>query len=135
MKSALTVGVKILVSAGLLYYLLLRSDLDAVTDDVWQRLYQVNVVGAFHCARASAVVMRETPAADGAEIIVELWDVPQARFGEFVAEIPPPLGIGNLELADGRWVKGFICEPYALDGARDITSFGGWRAFIASTQA
>lgn len=72
---------------------------------------------------------------DGAEIIVELWDVPLARFGEFVAEIPPPLGIGNVQLADGRWVKGFICEPYALDGARDITSFGGWRAFIASTKA
>lgn len=71
---------------------------------------------------------------DGAEIIVELWDVPQARFGEFVAEIPPPLGIGNLQLADGRWVKGFICEPYALEGARDITGFGGWRAFIASLQ-
>ncbi|WP_460142054.1 allophanate hydrolase [Pseudomonas sp. S2_E01] len=71
-------------------------------------------------------------ATDGAEIIVELWDVPQARFGEFVAEIPPPLGIGNLELADGRWVKGFICEPYVLEGARDITGFGGWRAFIAS---
>ncbi|MDX5374006.1 MAG: allophanate hydrolase [Pseudomonadaceae bacterium] len=74
-------------------------------------------------------------AEDGAEIIVELWDVPQARFGEFVAEIPPPLGIGNLQLADGRWVKGFICEPYALAGARDITAFGGWRAFIASLQA
>lgn len=73
-------------------------------------------------------------AEDGAEIIVELWDVPQARFGEFVAEIPPPLGIGNLQLADGRWVKGFICEPYALDGARDITGFGGWRAFIACQQ-
>jgi allophanate hydrolase len=71
---------------------------------------------------------------DGAAIIVELWDIPQARFGEFVAEIPAPLGIGNLQLADGRWVKGFICEPYALDGARDITSFGGWRAFIASQQ-
>lgn len=74
-------------------------------------------------------------AEDGAEIIVELWDVPQARFGEFVAEIPPPLGIGNLQLADGRWVKGFICEPYALKGARDITSFGGWRAFIASQKS
>ncbi|CAN7434716.1 allophanate hydrolase [Pseudomonas sp. LjRoot71] len=73
-------------------------------------------------------------AADGAAIIVELWDIPQARFGEFVAEIPAPLGIGNLQLADGRRVKGFICEPYALDGARDITSFGGWRAFIASQQ-
>ena len=71
---------------------------------------------------------------DGTEIIVELWDVPQARFGEFVAEIPPPLGIGNLELADGRWVKGFICEPYALQGARDITAFGGWRAYLASLQ-
>jgi allophanate hydrolase len=70
--------------------------------------------------------------ADGSEIIVELWDVPQARFGEFVAEIPAPLGIGNLQLADGRWVKGFICEPCALDGARDITGFGGWRAFITS---
>ena len=73
-------------------------------------------------------------AEDGAAIIVELWDIPQARFGEFVAEIPAPLGIGNLQLADGRWVKGFICEPYALDGARDITSFAGWRAFIASQQ-
>lgn len=73
-------------------------------------------------------------AEDGAAIIVELWDIPQARFGEVVAEIPAPLGIGNLQLADGRWVKGFICEPYALDGARDITSFGGWRAFIASQQ-
>ncbi|MFZ3152989.1 allophanate hydrolase [Pseudomonas sp.] len=73
-------------------------------------------------------------AEDGAAIIVELWDIPQARFGEFVAEIPAPLGIGNLQLADGRWVKGFICEPYALNGARDITSFGGWRAFIASQQ-
>ena len=72
--------------------------------------------------------------AEGAPIIVELWDVPQARFGEFVAEIPPPLGIGNVQLADGRWVKGFICEPYALQGARDITDFGGWRAFVASNQ-
>lgn len=71
-------------------------------------------------------------ASEGASIIVELWDIPLARFGEFVAEIPPPLGIGNLQLADGRWVKGFICEPLALESAEDITAFGGWRAFIAS---
>jgi len=68
----------------------------------------------------------------GAHIVVELWDVPTARFGEFVAEVPPPLGIGNLKLADGRWVKGFICEPWALESALDITEFGGWRAYIAS---
>ena len=68
----------------------------------------------------------------GQSIIVELWDVPVARFGEFVAEIPAPLGIGNLTLIDGRSVKGFICEPWALADALDITSFGGWRAYIAS---
>lgn len=70
----------------------------------------------------------------GSPIIVELWDMPIARFGEFVAEIPAPLGIGNLTLADGRTVKGFICEPWALTEARDITDFGGWRAYIASLQ-
>jgi len=68
----------------------------------------------------------------GRAIVVELWDMPIARFGEFVAEIPAPLGIGNLLLADGRSVKGFICEPWALADALDITEFGGWRAFIAS---
>lgn len=68
----------------------------------------------------------------GSAIIVELWDIPLARFGEFVAEIPAPLGIGSLELADGRTVKGFICEPWAIPEATDITSFGGWRSYIQS---
>ncbi|WP_251865623.1 allophanate hydrolase [Achromobacter sp. Marseille-Q4962] len=71
-------------------------------------------------------------AESGAPIEVELWDVPAARFGAFVAEIPAPLGIGTLELADGRQVKGFICEPCGLEGALDITRFGGWRAYLAS---
>lgn len=66
----------------------------------------------------------------GQPITVELWDIPLARFGELVAEVPAPLGIGTLTLADGRQVKGFICEPAALNGARDITEFGGWRAFV-----
>ncbi len=69
--------------------------------------------------------------ADGASINLELWDVPLARFGEFVAEIAPPLGIGNVELSDGQWVKGFICEPWALQDALDITEFGGWLAYLA----
>ncbi|KAB8306126.1 allophanate hydrolase [Erwinia endophytica] len=68
---------------------------------------------------------------DGAPVIVELWDVPLARFGEFVAEIPAPLGIGTLELIDGRQVKGFICEPAVLAHATDITEFGGWRNWLA----
>ena len=41
-----------------------------------------------------------------------------------------PLGIGNVTLADGRAVKGFLCETYATIGAEDITAFGGWRAWL-----
>lgn len=70
---------------------------------------------------------------DGAEIEVELWDIPMASFGSFVAMIPAPLGIGTLQLADGRNVKGFICEDRARQGASDITGFGGWRAYITGT--
>jgi allophanate hydrolase len=62
-------------------------------------------------------------------IEVEIWNLDDAGFGSFVAEIPPPLGIGTLELEDGTRVKGFLCEPIGLEGARDITEFGGWLAF------
>ena len=55
--------------------------------------------------------------------------------GSFLALIPPPLGLGSVELADGRWVKGFICEPAGLQGADDISHFGGWRAYMAQRQA
>jgi allophanate hydrolase len=68
----------------------------------------------------------------GATIAVELWAMPLQHFGSFVALVPAPLGIGSLMLADGREVKGFICEPWAIEGAQDITAFGGWRAYIAS---
>lgn len=71
---------------------------------------------------------------EGAEIIVELWDVPVQHFGSFVALIPAPLGIGTLTLIDEREVKGFICEGAAVTGAKDITHLGGWRAYIKSLQ-
>jgi allophanate hydrolase len=67
----------------------------------------------------------------GAAIEVELWSVPTKAFGTFVANVPPPLAIGTVMLADGRQVKGFLCESYALQGAQDISSFGGWRSFVA----
>jgi allophanate hydrolase len=62
-------------------------------------------------------------------IEIEVWALDEAAFGSFVAEIPPPLGIGTLELEDGTSVKGFLCEPIGLEGARDITEFGGWLAY------
>jgi allophanate hydrolase len=69
----------------------------------------------------------------GAALEVEVWALPPAAFGEFVARIPGPLCIGKVELEDGSQVSGFLCETHALDGARDITSFGGWRAYLRST--
>jgi allophanate hydrolase len=66
----------------------------------------------------------------GAAIEVEVWSVPIARFGSFVAGIAFPLGIGKVELADGSRVSGFVCESYAVDGAPDITSLGGWRRYL-----
>jgi allophanate hydrolase len=68
----------------------------------------------------------------GAAIAVEVWDMPVAAVGSFLALIPPPLGLGSLELADGRQVHGFVCEVHALAAARDVTAFGGWRAFVAA---
>ncbi|MGB0682196.1 MAG: allophanate hydrolase [Magnetovibrionaceae bacterium] len=69
--------------------------------------------------------------AEGGEAIaLEVWAMPKESFGDFMTTIPKPLGIGTVVLADGTSVKGFLCEPYALDEAEDITRFGGWRAFI-----
>ena len=67
---------------------------------------------------------------NGQAIEVEVWRLPTAQFGSFVAGIPQPLGIGKVELADGRWCSGFICEQYALETAEDITELGGWRAYM-----
>jgi len=67
----------------------------------------------------------------GASISTEVWLVPVYGFGEFVARIPAPLSIGTVQLADGSAVKGFLVEAEAIRGAQDITTFGGWREFIA----
>jgi len=67
---------------------------------------------------------------NGSSIEVEVWSLPMAQFGSFVAGIPAPLGIGKTRLIDGSEKTGFICEPYGIEGAKDITTLGGWRAYI-----
>ncbi len=69
----------------------------------------------------------------GPGIEVEVWAVPEPLFGSFVTGVPAPLGIGNAVLDDGSSVKCFICEPYALAGATEITRFGGWRNYLSQT--
>lgn len=78
--------------------------------------------------------LQRTPQ-DGSVIALEVWDMPEQHIGSFLALIPPPLGLGKVELADGSWVTGFICEGHALQGAQDVTRYGGWRAYVASARA
>jgi allophanate hydrolase len=68
----------------------------------------------------------------GHPIAVEVWALSTEAFGAFVGSVPAPLAIGTIRLAGGQTVKGFIVEPEALAGARDISSFGGWRKFMGS---
>jgi allophanate hydrolase len=68
----------------------------------------------------------------GVDIEVEVWELPSSELGSFLTGIPAPLGLGKVQLADGRWESGFICEPYGLEGAEDISHLGGWRGWLAS---
>jgi len=72
---------------------------------------------------------------NGCSIHVEVWSLPAKEFGSFVAAIPFPLGIGKLELEDGSWVSGFVCEGMAIEGAEDISALGSWRKYIDELQS
>ena len=71
----------------------------------------------------------------GAPIEVETYALSPEAFGRFVAAVPAPMVIGTVQLGDGTWVKGFLCEPCALTNATDITILGGWRAYLARATA
>lgn len=66
----------------------------------------------------------------GGAITVEVWELPMKHVGSFLAGIPAPLGLGRVELADGSWETGFICEGFAAGGADNITALGSWRAYL-----
>ena len=68
----------------------------------------------------------------GTCIAAEVWQVPLDAVGHFLALVPAPLALGSVELADGRWFKGFVCEGHAFENAEDVSGHGGWRAYLAS---
>ncbi len=68
----------------------------------------------------------------GASLAVEVWALAAAAFGTFVAGLPVPMAIGKVTLVDGRELPGFLVEPFALEGAQDITAHGGWAAHRAA---
>jgi allophanate hydrolase len=83
-------------------------------------------------APAKPGLLRVAPG-EGGPIKAEVWGLAPAAFGTFVAAIPSPLGIGALRFSDGTSAKGFLVEAEAVKGARDVTAFGGWRAYVAAS--
>jgi allophanate hydrolase len=71
----------------------------------------------------------------GAAIETEIWALPAGAWGRFIAAMPAPLSVGTIRLGDGRSVQGFLVESAAIVGARDISSFGGWRGYLAKQPA
>ena len=70
--------------------------------------------------------------ADGGRSIEgELWLLPLASLGAFLAELPEPMALGPILLDDGTTVTGFLCQDHAVSDAADISDHGGWRAYLS----
>jgi allophanate hydrolase len=111
-----------------LHHQLTERDARLVTTTTTDRAYRLY---ALHTEPPKPGLRRVTDGS-GAAIEVEVWEMDAAHFGTFVAAVPPPLAIGTITLADGSEVPGFVCEPHALEGADEITTYGGWRSYLAS---
>ncbi|HYU17049.1 MAG: glutamyl-tRNA amidotransferase [Candidatus Rokuibacteriota bacterium] len=71
-------------------------------------------------------------ASGGVPVAVEVWAVPPEGLAKILLQEPPGLCIGKVKLADGEEVLGVIGEPLLVEGQREISSYGGWRAYIAT---
>lgn len=72
--------------------------------------------------------------AGGVAVALEVWQVPLAGLGIVLSQEPPGLAIGKVMLEDGEEVLGVIGEPLTVEGKREITQYGGWRAYQAELQ-
>lgn len=100
------------------------------------------LIGEFHTAPAYKLVdlANTTPkkpglfrvGEGGVSIALEVYEIPLTQLGSFLTLVPHPLGLGKIELLNGEWVSGFICEPIAELGARDISKFGSWKKYLAT---
>ena len=98
-----------------------------VREDQTDACYRIWSIGDRHPA------MLRTPG-EGAHVAVEVWSLPVGGLAGILLAEPPGLAIGKVVLRDGSIVLGVLGEPFLCEGQREITQFGGWRAYIASKQ-
>jgi hypothetical protein len=70
----------------------------------------------------------------GSAIALEIWAVSPEGLCQVLQQEPPGLSIGKVCLADGEIVLGVLGEPFLCENQQEITQWGGWRAYIASSQ-
>jgi hypothetical protein len=106
---------------------LVRAGATFVREDETDACYRIWSIGDRHPA------MLRTPG-EGAGVSVEIWDVPLEGLAGILLSEPPGLAIGKVVLRDGSIVLGVLGEPFLCEGQREITQFGGWRAYITSKE-
>lgn len=68
---------------------------------------------------------------NGHAIALEIWSVTPDALGAILLSEPAGLCIGKIVLSDGQEVLGVLGEPFLCEGQKEITSYGGWRAYTA----
>ena len=107
---------------------MLAAGASFVREDHTEACYRIWSIGDRHPA------MLRTPG-EGASVALELWAVPPQGLAAILLREPPGLAIGKVVLRTGEVVLGVLGEPFLCEGQREITSYGGWRAYIAARQA
>jgi hypothetical protein len=67
----------------------------------------------------------------GAAVALEVWALPAVGLVQVLQQEPPGLSIGKVKLSSGEEVLGVLGEPVLCEGQTEITSYSGWRAYIA----
>lgn len=103
--------------------------------DLGARFYATARTSAKYRLFALAIAPPERPGlvrdeTQGRNIELELWELPKAHWADFIANIKSPLCIGSVELEDGQWEYGFLCENYPVGNSAEITHYGGWRNYL-----
>ena len=132
-KEGLTTSIRLAVVGAHLAAMPLHWQLTSRDAKLWRRTKTAPAYKLYAIANSTPPKPALVHVAQGgASIEVEVYEIGVEAFGSFVAEVPAPLAIGTVTLEDGTDVKGFVAEPRALEGAKDITDLGGWRPYIAS---
>ena len=123
-------GVLVAVNGTLMRGLELNRNLTSigakfVREDETDACYRLWSIGDRHPA------MIRTPG-EGTRVALEVWDVPAEGLATLLMNEPPGLAIGKVVLRDGSVVLGVLGEPFLCEGEREITSYGGWRAYVAA---